>query len=118
MYDYPLLHPKLEKQHSKSSIIQYGLTTRLTNPGCGQTQTAKGAEKMEHLRCECENYSEPLWTKLAEALTQLFNDISIDVVPRVDFGTNQCDLQHTASLAAVAYTWQSLKERTTHTTPD
>jgi hypothetical protein len=41
---------------------------------------------MEHLLCEYENYSEPLWGKLADALTQLFNDISPDDVPRVDLG--------------------------------
>ncbi len=41
---------------------------------------------MEHLLCECENYSEPLWSKLAEAMTRLFNDISVDEVPRVDLG--------------------------------
>jgi hypothetical protein len=45
---------------------------------CGKTET------MEHLLCECENYSEPLWSKLAEALTRLLSDISIDEVPRVD----------------------------------
>jgi hypothetical protein len=43
-------------------------------------------ETMEHLLCECENYSEPLWSKLAESLTRLFNDISIDGVPRVILG--------------------------------
>jgi hypothetical protein len=47
---------------------------------CGKPET------MEHLLCECENYSEPLWGKLADALTQLFNDISPDDVPRVDLG--------------------------------
>jgi hypothetical protein len=41
---------------------------------------------MEHLLCECENYSEPLWSKLAESFTQLFNDISHEAVPRVDLG--------------------------------
>jgi hypothetical protein len=41
---------------------------------------------MEHLLCEYENYSEPLWCKLADSLTQLFNDLSTDDVPRVDFG--------------------------------
>jgi hypothetical protein len=47
---------------------------------CGKPET------MEHLLCECEKYSEPLWGKLADALTQLFNDISPDDVPRVDLG--------------------------------
>ncbi len=47
---------------------------------CGKPET------MEHLLCEYENYSEPLWGKLADALTQLFNDISPDDVPRVDLG--------------------------------
>ncbi len=41
---------------------------------------------MEHLLCECENYSEPLWGKFADTLTQLFSDISQDDVPRVDLG--------------------------------
>jgi hypothetical protein len=41
---------------------------------------------MEHLLCECEYYSEPLWSKLAEGLTMLLNDISIDDVPRVELG--------------------------------
>jgi ribosomal protein S15P/S13E len=41
---------------------------------------------MEHLLCECENYSEPLWGKFAEALTRLFRNISQDDAPRVDLG--------------------------------
>jgi hypothetical protein len=41
---------------------------------------------MEHLLCECEYYSEPLWSKLAESLTMLFNDISPDRVSRVELG--------------------------------
>jgi hypothetical protein len=41
---------------------------------------------MEHLLCECEYYSEPLWNKLAESLTKLLNDVSIDEVPRVELG--------------------------------
>jgi hypothetical protein len=47
---------------------------------CGKPET------MEHLLCKCANYSEPLWGKLADALTQLFNYISLDDVPRVDLG--------------------------------
>jgi hypothetical protein len=47
---------------------------------CGKTET------MEHLLCECENYSEPLWGKLAEALTRLFRNISQHDAPRVDLG--------------------------------
>jgi hypothetical protein len=47
---------------------------------CGKPET------MEHLLCECENYSEPLWGQLADLLTQLFSDISLDDVPRVDLG--------------------------------
>jgi hypothetical protein len=47
---------------------------------CGKMET------MEHLLCECENYSEPLWNKLADTLTQLFRVISQDDVPRVDLG--------------------------------
>jgi hypothetical protein len=47
---------------------------------CGKVET------MEHLLCECENYSEPLWNKLADSLTQLFRVISQDDVPRVDLG--------------------------------
>ncbi len=47
---------------------------------CGKMET------MEHLLCECEFYSEPLWGKLAESLTMLLNDISTDDVPRVELG--------------------------------
>jgi hypothetical protein len=47
---------------------------------CGKPET------MEHLLCECENYSEPLWGKFTDALTQLFGDTSQDDVPRVDLG--------------------------------
>jgi hypothetical protein len=47
---------------------------------CGKPET------MEHLLCECENYSEPLWGKFAEALTRLFRNISQDDAPRVDLG--------------------------------
>jgi hypothetical protein len=41
---------------------------------------------MEHLLCECEYYSEPLWSKLAGGLTMLLNGISTDRVPRVELG--------------------------------
>ncbi len=47
---------------------------------CGKMET------MEHLLCECENYSEPPWNKLADTLTQLFRVISQDDAPRVDLG--------------------------------
>jgi ribosomal protein S15P/S13E len=55
---------------------------------------------MEHLLCECENYSEPLWGKFADALTQLFNDISQDDVPRVDLGQTNIifNIPHTSLL--------------------
>jgi hypothetical protein len=53
------------------------------NPQC---ERCKKVETMEHLLCECEYYSEPLWSKLAEGLTMLLNDISIDDVPRVELG--------------------------------
>ncbi len=43
-------------------------------------------ETMEHLLWECENYSEPLWGKFADALTQLLSDISQDEVPRIVLG--------------------------------
>jgi hypothetical protein len=43
-------------------------------------------ETMEHLLCECENYSIPLWTKLADSWTWLFNDNSLEPVPRVELG--------------------------------
>ncbi len=43
-------------------------------------------ETMEHLLCECENYSIPLWTKLADSWTRLFNDNSLEPVPRVELG--------------------------------
>jgi hypothetical protein len=43
-------------------------------------------ETMEHLLCECENYSIPLWTKLADSWTRLLNYISIEPVPRVELG--------------------------------
>jgi hypothetical protein len=41
---------------------------------------------MEHLLCECEFYSEPLWNKLAESLTMLQNDVSTDEVPPIELG--------------------------------
>jgi hypothetical protein len=37
---------------------------------CGKPET------MEHLLCECENYSEPLWNKLADTLTR-FSETSL-----------------------------------------
>ncbi len=39
-----------------------------------------------HLLCECENYSEPLWNKLADSWTRLFNTISLEAVPRIELG--------------------------------
>jgi hypothetical protein len=41
---------------------------------------------MKHLLCEYEHYSEQLWNRLAEILTQLFNNLSTDWVPRVELG--------------------------------
>jgi hypothetical protein len=49
-------------------------------------ERCKKVETMEHLLCECEFYSEPLWGKLAESLTMLLNDISTDDVPRIELG--------------------------------
>jgi hypothetical protein len=49
-------------------------------------ERCKNVETMEHLLCECEYYSEPLWNKLAESLTKLLNDVSVDEVPRVELG--------------------------------
>ncbi len=49
-------------------------------------ERCKKVETMEHLLCECEYYSEPLWNKLAEGLTMLLNDISTDRVPRIELG--------------------------------
>jgi hypothetical protein len=49
-------------------------------------ERCKRVETMEHLLCECEYYSEPLWNKLAESLTRLLNDVSLDEVPRVELG--------------------------------
>ncbi len=46
----------------------------------------KKVETMEHLLCECEYYSEPLWNKLVESLTMLLNDVSTDEVPRIELG--------------------------------
>jgi hypothetical protein len=53
------------------------------DPNC---ERCSKVETMEHLLCECEYYSEPLWSKLAEGLTMLFNVISSDRVPRVELG--------------------------------
>ncbi len=53
------------------------------DPHC---ERCKKVETMEHLLCECEFYSEPLWSKLAESLTMLQNDISTDEVPRIELG--------------------------------
>jgi hypothetical protein len=47
---------------------------------CGKVET------MKHLLCECKYYSEPLWNKLAEILTRLFNKIFADREPRVELG--------------------------------
>jgi hypothetical protein len=49
-------------------------------------ERCKKVETMEHLLCECEYYSEPLWNKLAESLTMLLNDVSTDEVPRIELG--------------------------------
>ncbi len=53
------------------------------DPGC---ERCGRAETMEHLLCECEYYSEPLWNRLGSILTKLFNNTSTDQVPRVDLG--------------------------------
>jgi hypothetical protein len=51
-----------------------------------QCERCKKVETMEHLLCECDHYSEPLWNKLAESLTKLLNDASEGEVPRVELG--------------------------------
>jgi hypothetical protein len=53
------------------------------NPNCDRCNKT---ETMEHLLCECENYSEPLWSKLADSWTRLFSDSSPEPVPRVELG--------------------------------
>jgi hypothetical protein len=53
------------------------------DPNC---ERCEKTETLEHLLCVCENYSEPLWSKLAIAWTRLFNDITPEAVPRVDLG--------------------------------
>jgi hypothetical protein len=52
-------------------------------PNCDRCEST---ETMEHLLCECENYSVPLWTKLADSWTRLLNDNSLEPVPRVELG--------------------------------
>ncbi len=47
---------------------------------CGKVET------MEHLLYECEYYSELLWNRLANILTQLFNRNTTGPVPRVMLG--------------------------------
>jgi hypothetical protein len=51
------------------------------DPNC---ERCNKVETIEHLLCDCEYYSEPLWSKPAEGLTMLFNDVSSDRVPRVE----------------------------------
>ncbi len=53
------------------------------DPNC---ERCKKVETMEHLLCECEYYSEPLWNKLADGLTMLLNDVSTDGVPWIELG--------------------------------
>ena len=47
---------------------------------CGRVET------MEHLLSECEFYSEPLWDRLGNVMTQYLNIGALDLVPRVDLG--------------------------------
>jgi hypothetical protein len=53
-------------------------------------------ETMEHLLCKCKHFSELLW----ERLTQLFNQISMDHVPRVELGQSNViyNIQHPSFL--------------------
>jgi hypothetical protein len=53
------------------------------NPYC---ERCKEVETMEHLLCVCEHYAEPLWNKLADGLTMLLNEVSMDRVPRIELG--------------------------------
>jgi hypothetical protein len=79
------------------------------NPTCDRCERT---ETMEHLLCECENYSVPLWNKLADSWTWLFNDSSLEPVPRVELGQTNViyNIPH-------PHTRPSLKEcvTTTHT---
>ncbi len=45
---------------------------------CGHVET------MEHLLCESEYYSELLWNRLGDVLTQLFNSTAAGLVPRLE----------------------------------
>jgi hypothetical protein len=47
---------------------------------CGHVET------MEHLLCESEHYSELLWNRLGDVLTQLFNSRAAGLVPRLELG--------------------------------
>ncbi len=53
------------------------------DPHC---ERCKKVETMEHLLCECEYYSEPLWDKLAKSLTTLLNNLWGKEVPRIELG--------------------------------
>jgi hypothetical protein len=47
---------------------------------CGKVET------VELLLCECEHCLELLWNRLSKVLTRLFNNTSLDHVPRVEIG--------------------------------
>jgi hypothetical protein len=83
---------------------------------CGKTET------MEHLLCECENYLEPLWNKLADSWTRQFNAISLEAVPRVELGqtnviynipTPRCCYMYMIKLQGTRYCYLSKKSNET-----
>ncbi len=53
------------------------------DPNC---ERCSKVETVELLLCECEHYLELLWNRLSEVLTRLFNNTSLDHVPRVEIG--------------------------------
>jgi hypothetical protein len=87
-YNFHLSPPKHARQPSKSSIEPWTNNKAFKSRFRSDSSCERfgRAETMEHLLCECKHFSELLWNKLLGSLTQLFNNRSTDLVPRVELG--------------------------------
>jgi hypothetical protein len=82
--------------HSQGQINGFPSTNRITwtkNKACksrmrpnSNCQSCSFIEPMERLLCECTYYSEPLWSRLGNMITEYLNNREEDLVSRVELG--------------------------------
>jgi hypothetical protein len=77
------------------------------DPNC---QQCSHIETMECLLCECEYYSEFLWLRLGDVLTQHLNTGADDLVQEYSWGKPN-NLQHSTSVDTATHPWQDFSQQ-------